>query len=214
MMIPKMGTKKSKSDEAVPAKKGLADALFTATEQRVLGYLFGQPDRSFFASELIREIGKGSGAVQRELARLAQSGLAEVRSVGNQKHYQANPNSPLFAELVSIAQKTFGLAYPLRQALEKLAPRIKFAFVFGSVAKRTDTSRSDIDVMVVSGDLTYADVFEALEPIAAKLGRPVNPTIQSTKEWTRRLKEDNAFHVRVSRQPKIWLFGSEDDISA
>ena len=193
---------------------GLADVLFTRSQQRVLGYLFGQPDRSFFASELIRGIGKGSGAVQRELARLEQSGLALVRHVGNQKHFQANPESPLFSELASIAQKTFGIAYPLREALQKLAPRIKAAFVFGSLAKRTDTARSDIDVMVISDDLDYATVFDALEGAAAKLGRPINPTIQSTREWSRRLKEDNAFHVRISEQPKIWLFGSESDIAA
>lgn len=208
-----MGMKKPKSGRAV-ARRGLADALFTSTQQRVLGYLFGQPDRSFFASELIREIGKGSGSVQRELARLEQSGLAEVRMVGNQKHYQANPHSPLFAELASIAQKTFGIAYPLRDALAALAPRIRFAFVFGSLAKRTDTTRSDIDVMVVSDDLTYADVFGALEAASTRLGRPINPTIQSTGEWARRLKEDNAFHSRIARQPKIWLFGTEDDIGA
>lgn len=205
-----MGTINPKSGNQ--ATHGLADALFTRTQQGVLGFLFGQPDRSFFASELIREIGMGSGAVQRELARLEQSGLAEVRRVGNQKHYQANPESPLFAELASIAQKTFGIAYPLREALAKLAPRIRAAFVFGSIAKRSDTARSDIDVMIISDKLGYAEVFESLEPAARKLGRPINPTIQSTKEWFRRLKEGSSFQVRITEQPKIWLFGSESDI--
>lgn len=208
-----MGTKNPKSGRKRSASSGLADALFTRTQQGVLGFLFGQPDRSFFASELIREIGMGSGAVQRELARLEESGLAEVRQVGNQKHFQANPQSPLFAELSSIAQKTFGIANPLRDALSRLAPQIRAAFVFGSIAKRSDTARSDIDLMVISDKLGYAEVFSALEPAARKLGRPINPTIQSTKEWSRRLKEDSAFHVRISQQPKIWLYGSESDIT-
>lgn len=73
----------------------LAGALFSGTQQRVLGLLFGQPDRSFYATELINLAGVGSGAVQRELARLAQSGLVTVKPVGNQKHYQANPDSPI-----------------------------------------------------------------------------------------------------------------------
>ena len=81
------------------------NALFTVTQQRVLGLLFGQPERSYYATELIRLTGSGSGAVQRELARLAQSGLVTVRPVGNQKHYQADPDSPLFDELRSIVQK-------------------------------------------------------------------------------------------------------------
>ena len=84
---------------------GAADALFSTTRQRVLGLLFGESSRSYYASELIRLTGAGSGAVQRELARLAQSGLVTVRPIGNQKHYQANPGSPLFEELRSIAQK-------------------------------------------------------------------------------------------------------------
>jgi hypothetical protein len=92
----------------------LADALFTRTQQRVLGLLFGQPTRSYYANELIGLAGAGSGAVQRELARLTRCGLLTVRPVGNQKHYQANPDSPLFAELCGIAQKILGLASDAR----------------------------------------------------------------------------------------------------
>jgi len=211
--MPIMGTRMPKSGKAPAAGSGLADVLFSRTQQGVFGLLFGQPDRSFFKTEIIRKVGAGSGTVQRELARLEESGLALVRSVGNQKHYQANPDSPLYPELVSIAQKTFGIAGPLRLALAKLAPKIVAAFVFGSTAKRTDTAHSDIDVMVVSDELHYAEVFEALEPAAQKLGRPVNPTINSRKEWLRGLKDDNSFHARVAKLPKIWLFGSESDLA-
>jgi predicted nucleotidyltransferase len=192
----------------------LADALFSTTQQRVLGLLFGQPDRSYYATELIGLTGAGSGAVQRELARLEQTGLVTIRRLGTQKHYQADSKSPLYAELCSIARKTFGLAEPLREALAVLAPKITAAFVFGSVAKRQDTAASDIDLMVVSDRLTYADVFAALEPLAAKLGRTVNPTVYSTKELRRRVAQDNAFVKRILDQPKIWVIGTENDIAA
>ena len=91
------------------ARISLADALFTATQQRVLALLFGEPDRSFYTSELIARIGAGSGAVQRELKRLAGSGLVTVKRIGNQKHYQANPDSPVFEELCCLVRKTVGL---------------------------------------------------------------------------------------------------------
>jgi len=87
------------------ARASLADALFTRTQQRVLGLLFGQPSRSYYATELIGLAGVGSGAVQRELARLVASGLVTVRPLGNQKHYQANPDSPLFHELCAIVMR-------------------------------------------------------------------------------------------------------------
>ena len=112
MIIPILGVRSSPRRSG---RKSLADALLTKTQQRVLGVLFGQPDRSFYASELIRDAGTGSGAAQRELAKLEESGLIEARRIGHQKHYQANAASPLFSELRNIVLKTVGLAEPLLQ---------------------------------------------------------------------------------------------------
>jgi len=212
--MPNMGTKAKTRVSKVPKSTSLSDALFSTVQQRVLAYLFGQPERSFFATELIKLAGGGSGAVQRELARLTDSGLVTVKRVGTQKHYQADPKSPLFAELCSIAQKTVGLAEPLREALAPLAKRITAAFVYGSVAKRSDTAASDIDLMVVSDSLTYADLYAAVEQASARLGRKVNPTVYSRKELARRVKQKNAFVTRVMAQPRIWLIGAESDLAS
>jgi len=190
----------------------MADALFSGTQQRVLAFLFGQPERSFYATELIGLVGAGSGAVQREMAKLAHSGLVTVTRVGNQKHYQANPASPIFAELCAVAQKTVGLAEPLREALAPLASRIEAAFVFGSVAKRRDTAVSDIDVLVLSDSVDYADVFGALQGVEFRLARRINPTVYTTDEWRRKRKAGNSFVVRVLKQPKVFLLGSEDEL--
>ena len=190
----------------------LADALFSGTQQRVLAWLFGQPERSFYATELIGLAGAGSGAVQRELARLAQSGLVTARAVGNQKHYQANPEAPIYTELCGIVQKTVGLAEPLREALAPLAARIRAAFVYGSIAKREDTASSDIDLMLISDDLAYSDLYAALEAVSNRLGRTVNPTIYTPQELAKRVKRKEAFATRVLAQPKLWLIGAEDAI--
>jgi predicted nucleotidyltransferase len=209
--MPEMGIPAKRSTRSATS---LAGALFSNTQQRVLGFLFGQPDRSFYATELISLTGGGSGAVQRELARLEQTGLVRTRRIGTQKHYQANPASPLFTELTSIAMKTVGLAEPLRDALAPLAAKIAAAFVYGSVAKRSDTATSDIDLMVISDSVTYADVYAALEPVSARLGRTVNPTVYSRQQLARRIKQGTAFTMRVLQQPKIWLIGSEDVLPA
>ena len=110
MMMPILG---AMAGSRKSRRKSLADALLTKTQQRILGALFGQPERSFYASELIRDAGTGSGAAQRELAKLEESGLVVTRRIGNQKHYQANAASPLFADLRSIVLKTVGLVEPL-----------------------------------------------------------------------------------------------------
>lgn len=213
IMQPNMGTKRKpatpRSASRATASAGLADALFSTTQQRVLGLLFGQPGRSFYANEVMALTGGGSGAVQRELARLAHSGLVTQQVIGRQKHYQANPNAPIFAELCGIASKTMGLAEPLRQALAPLAPRITAAFVYGSVAKRQDTASSDIDLMIVSDELTYPDLFAVLEDVTRRLGREVKPTVYSREQWAQRVARGDSFVKRVQAQPRIWLIGDD-----
>ena len=211
--MPKMGMSKTAATRA-KRQGSLADALFSKTQQRLLGFLFGQPDRSFYATELIAMAGAGSGAVQRELARLEQSGLVTVRRIGAQKHYQANAASPIYEELRGIARKTVGLAEPLRTALAPLAPKILAAFVYGSVAKKQDTASSDIDLMVVSDLVSHADLFKVLEPANEQLRRTINPTVYTRAELIKRIKQKNQFVTRVLAQPKIWIYGKEDDLAA
>jgi predicted nucleotidyltransferase len=209
MIVPTLG---GRAGTRRSGRKSLADALFTKTQQRVLGVLFGQPERSFYASELIRDAGTGSGAAQRELARLEESGLIVARRIGHQKHYQANAVSPLYSELRNIVLKTVGLAEPLRDALKPLSSVIRAAFVYGSVAKATDQSASDIDLMIVSDSLTYGEVFGVLERLARVVGRQINPTVYTAAEFSKRAGAENAFVTRVLEQPKLWVIGSEDDL--
>ncbi len=215
-IIPKMGIKKAAAKIRVAPSQGsgLADALFTKVQQRVLAVLFGNPDRSYYANELIALAESGTGAVQRELARLASSGLVTVSAVGNQKHYQANAASPVYAELRGLVLKTSGLVDVLRAALQPLAAQIESAFVYGSVAKQQDTAGSDIDLMVVSDTLSYAEVFSVLEAATTKLGRTVNPTLYSRKELDQRVRSDNAFIKRLWSQPRLPVIGVVDELAA
>lgn len=193
------------------APSGVADALFTRTQQSVLGLLFGQPDRTFFSSEIIRNIGAGTGAVHRELAKLEKAGLIDSRRIGNQKHFQANRANPIFTELQGIVTKTFGLVFPLRAALSPLAAHIVAAFVFGSVAKGTDHAKSDLDLMVISNDLEYADLFAALQPLEARIGRPINPSVLSLDDWKKK-RRTKGFAARIGEQPRLFVMGSADVI--
>lgn len=207
-IIPAMGTRPS----TPPAPTALADALFTPVQQRVLGLLFGQPERRFQSAEVIRLAGAGTGAAHRLLTRLAAAGLLRVETVGNQKFYQANERAPVFAELVGLVRKTVGLAGPLQAALAPLADRIGAAFVFGSVARGTDRASSDIDLMVISDKLDYAALTAALAAAEECLARPVNPNLMAPDEWRRKRAEADSFAARIAAQPRVFVIGTEDDL--
>lgn len=205
MIVPEMGTMGQR-------RAGLAGALFTPVQQRVLGLVFGQPDRRFQSAEIIRLAKGGVGAVHRQLGRLVEAELVTVTRSGNQKHYQARRDSPVFEELHRLVVKTVGAAGPLRRALGRKARLIRAAFVYGSVAKGSDTARSDIDLMVLSESLRYADLFEALQAAEAELGRIVNPTVMTPGQWRAKRARAGSFASRVASQPRIFVIGSEDDL--
>jgi predicted nucleotidyltransferase len=209
-----MGIAKRAPAPASSAALSVADALFTKSQQRVLALIFGNPGRTFYANELIALAGSGSGAVQRELAKLEGAGLVVVTRVGNQKHYRANIDAPVFAPLRELILKTSGLADVLRASLASIGERIRVAFIYGSVAAQQDTAVSDIDLMIVSDDLSYADLFTLLEGVSKQLGRAVNPTIYSRSELAKRVRGRNSFITRVLEQPKIWLIGGASDLPA
>ena len=191
------------------SKTSIADALFSRTKQRVLGLVFGQPDRTFGIIELIELAESGSGAVQRELERLVGGGLVTV-TAGPQKRYQANRSAPIFEELHGIVDKTSGIPQMLRSALAGVAPRICFAALYGSVAKQSDTASSDIDVLVVSDELRLEDLFRALERAEKQLGRRVSPTLYTTEEFRERRRANHPFVAKVMGGKHVVLLGSED----
>jgi len=192
-------------------RNSLGSALFTKTQRRVLGLLFGNPHRSYYTNEIVRFAGAGIGTVQRELARLAAARLVTVDKRGNQKHYQANRDAPIFEELRGIVLKTFGVADHLRAALAPLAGKINVAFVYGSVAAGTDTASSDIDVMAV-GDASFEEVVAALHAVQGELLREINPTVFGRAEFGKKAADKHSFVARVLAEPKLFITGTSDDL--
>lgn len=210
MGIIKKTAKKStvkKGSRAQSTPTSMIDALFTSTQQRVLGLIFGQPERKFFATELISLAGKGSGSVQRELVSLVESGLVSVESIGKQKYYIANSASPIFNELCSITIKTMGLLGPLGQALKKFETKIELALVYGSIAKGTAKAGSDVDLLVVSDKVGLEDLYDLLEPVEKQLSRKINPTLYSKTEFAERVRANNPFIQKLLDGEYIQLIG-------
>jgi hypothetical protein len=158
----------------------ISSALFTDSQSRLYVWLFGQPDRAYHLNELRRLTGLGSASLQRELNRLATAGLVDAQAVGNLRRFQANPQSPVYAELVALTRKTLGTVPVLRDALQPLLPNLQSAWVYGSVAKQTDTARSDIDVMLVGNDLLLSQVLATLGACRGPIGSKNQPKLLFT----------------------------------
>lgn len=189
----------------------IAASLFSDSQARLFRWLFGQPERSYHLSELRRLTELGSASLQRELNRLVDSGLILSERVGNLRRFQANPDSPVYAELVALTRKTLGAAPLLREALQPIAARLDSAFIYGSVAKQTDTAQSDIDLMLVGEDLSLNEVLTLLLPLEAALGRKINPACYTRSEYSKRLAEPDSFVNRVLAQPTLPLIGNDLD---
>ena len=193
-------------------QSGLADALFSRVQQRVLGILLGHPERSFFASEIIRLAGSGSGAVQRELARLASVGIVSTTAIGQRKQYRANRISPIFNELRGIMRKTTGLKEPIAKALQPYTPKIDAAFIYGSIAKGSDRSESDIDLMIIGDEVSYSEIYTALQRAERTLLRKINPNLMTPSEWRTKVARKNPFLLDVLRAPRLFVIGSGDEL--
>lgn len=177
-----------------------------------MGLLFGHPERAFYLRQLARLINSGIGASQRELKQLTELGLIVRRRQGNQVLYQANSQSPVFDEIKSLVTKTVGVGGIIRSALTQLEPQIKVAFVYGSVARQSEKESSDIDLMVL-GEASFSDVVAALGPAERSLGREINPTVFPVREFREKVAARNHFLNSVMRDKKIFLIGSEDELT-
>lgn len=201
-----MGTK--------PIVSTLSSALFSRVQSRVLGVLFGQPDRQLQLAEIIARAASGRGAVQRELEKLTRAGIVSTAAYGKRKLYHANRQSPVFNEVHQLVLKTTGVVEPLREALMAFRPSIRSAFVYGSVASGKDTAESDIDLMIVGDNLSYSEVYASLQKAEDILARPINPNLVSVGDWSRKIKDKRSFATRISNQPRLFVIGNDHDLAA
>ncbi len=166
------------------------DFLFTPTVQRALAATLINPEQSFTLQDLLRKAATGRGSAQHQIDRLVDAGvLVEEPRRGRQRSIRANTDYFLYAELRSIALKTFGLLEPIGQALHAHAAHIEEAFIFGSVVKGTDTGKSDIDVMVV-GEVPPLELFDIANQLRQDVGRAVQFHSYAPTEWRDLVKSD------------------------
>lgn len=191
----------------------LGSLLFTDYRRRVLGLLLLHPEQRYYLREIARLTGTVPGTLTRELSKLARAGVVTVEKVGNQAHYAANRDCPIFAELAGILRKTSGLVDVLAEGLIPLAAQIEVAFVFGSMASGKAGAGSDIDLMVI-GEADYGRVVQQLHPLQQTLGREINPKLYTHAEWQKLVAGQSAFVRDVLSKPRLFVIGSELHLTA
>jgi len=190
----------------------LAAQLLGASRAAILAVLLLRPDEELHVRELARVTGISPGTLHRELRALAELGLLTRREAGRQVFYSAARSCPVFEELAGLLRKTAGLADVIRAALAAVAGHVRSAFIYGSMAAGSAAAHSDVDIMVL-GSAPFADVVRALHPAQAALGREVNPTVMTVAEFNGRRRARDGFAMSVSKGPKIWLIGDDDDFA-
>lgn len=192
-------------------KADAASLLFPAAYRRqVLALLLLHPERKLHVREISRLTGTTAGTMNKELTRLHEAGLLERERVGNQLRYSANRSHQIYPELTGILRKTVGLADVLIEALAPLADAIEISFIYGSVARGTETAGSDVDLLIV-GKVDFGTVAESLQGVERKLGREVNAKVFSRREWNARLRMGDPFAAEILEGPKIKLVGDVDE---
>lgn len=191
----------------------IADALFTPAQQKLLALLFVRVDDALHLNEIMRLTGLGSASLQRELRRLVDGGLIISQRMGNIRLFRANKDSPVYPELHGLIQKTFGLTGVLQTALAPMAPLLNVVFVYGSIAKGSETAASDVDLMLIGEQISYGALLAALAPAEQLLGRKINPTPYTLAEFSKRLQEQQHFLMRVLEQPKIFVLGDIGELN-
>ncbi len=182
----------------------------SAARRKLLVKFLTHPGERFYLSQLIRDLGITSSAAQKELARLAESGLLLTEREGNLRFYEVNTAHPIYRELKGIVYKTEGLGSAVADCLAQVAG-VKAALIYGSVARNTEDATSDVDLLVI-GKVRPVDLDAAVTRAERLLERDVNATILTDSEWRDRVSRRQAFAVDVLNGPKIFLVGDEDGL--
>ncbi|HIJ72367.1 MAG TPA: hypothetical protein HPP87_13585 [Planctomycetes bacterium] len=192
-------------------KKNPIDWLLPEVRKKVLALLLGSPDKRWYLRDIERRTNLAIGTVRRELTGLAKAEIITKTKDGNRTYYQADTQCPFFPELSGLLRKTAGLVGLLNEALAVLSTKIKVAFIYGSFAKGSANSRSDVDMMVI-GSCSFGEVVDVIQHCQDKLAREINPSVYPVGEFRKKVAAKHHFIKTVLNSPKIFLMGTEDEL--
>jgi predicted nucleotidyltransferase len=190
-----------------------AGTLFSPTRQAILAATFLRPGKSWYLSELATHLGTRSSSLQRDIDSLVRVGILEKRVDGRRSYIKANEESPIFPEIRGLIEKTSGIAPLLREAVGKLGKKIRWGFIYGSLARGEEGARSDVDLMLI-GDVSTMEMAPVLRRLEKTVDRQINTTIFTQDDFVKNLTDKNHFLLTVMRGKKMMVKGTEDELEA
>lgn len=182
----------------------------TKNRAKLLQLFFTNPDQAFYMQEIGRILGKKPGTFQRTLNNMVSDGILESEFKANARYFKVNKKYPLLKELKSIISKTVGVQGSLSDIMEGIQ-QVRFSFIYGSFAKNTQNSASDIDILIV-GNPDEDILMQKIEDLEKRLQREINYNIYPKDEFKQRLKSRDSFIANIVKEHKIILKGSLDAI--
>ena len=188
------------------------DALFPKIRQNILAATYNQPEKWWFMSEMADFIKTTPSSLQRELNALVESGILRNRRDGNRLYFQAETDSPIFAPLRELIVQTLGITESLKDSLSVFGEKINIAFIYGSVARREENARSDVDLMLI-GSIGLAEVSPILRDLEQQFNREINPTCYRLEEFQKKVMSGNHFLTEVLGKEKFFLIGEQNELA-
>lgn len=176
----------------------------------MLALLSSMPGQELHTNEIIRRTGVNPKTAQTMLTDFERDGLLASRRVGNLRLWRMNQENPLYLPLRDLLGRTVGIPARLK-ALLSGDPAIKAAFLFGSYVTARDNAASDIDLFVL-GEPDEEQLYGALRPMGAQIGRAINPIVWSARDLRRPTEGQRAFLDSILDAPTLWLVGSRGDL--
>jgi len=189
------------------------DALFPLIRQELLTATLLSPDKWWYMSELASHLKTSLSSLQRELNSLSASGVLERKQDGRRTYYKARKDSPVFGDLRDLFFKTAGIVPALESELTRFDDKIRWAAIYGSIARGEEGAQSDIDLLVV-GEIATRDLLPVLRRLERRFGREVNVKRYSEKEFRDKMRAGDHFVKSVLKGEVVSLIGSPDELEA
>jgi len=164
--------------------------------------------KEFYLSEIARRVKTSAGTAQRELNKLLAQDFITFRKRGNLNIYRLNESYSLLQEIEAIVRKTIGIEAELGSELSKVKG-VLFAFLFGSYAKGSLKSDSDIDLFIV-GTPGEDDVYKVVRKVEDSVGREINYHLADETEFAEKSRT-SSFYREILATP-LMLVGKENEL--